>query len=152
MYLWRTVVMKRILACKEKTRNIPIPPIPLYTLAHQEESLYTDKNPYNRAFGNGYTEMKMSIRQNMERIEILSFQNTWAFPQWNALLQLQLEWEEHPSRTTSITWICLLDAWKKFQTYSPKWWWNMVMNRMVESVKKYTKNKSKTRIRYTPVI
>ena len=31
------------------------------------------------------------------------------------------------------TWIRLFDAWKKFQTYSPKWWCKMVMNPMVQS-------------------
>ena len=24
-----------------------------------------------------------------------------------------------------FSWICLFDAWKKFQKYSPKWWLNM---------------------------
>ena len=26
-----------------------------------------------------------------------------------------------------LTWICMLDAWKKFQTYCPKWWCKMVI-------------------------
>ena len=26
-----------------------------------------------------------------------------------------------------FSWICLFDAWKKFQTYSPKWWLKMVI-------------------------
>ena len=36
----------------------------------------------------------------------------------------------------------LFDAWKKFQTYSPKWCAMMVMNPMVQSVK-ITLKKSK---------
>ena len=120
--------MKRILACKEKTRNIPIPPIPLYTLAHQEESLYTDKNPYNRAFGNGYTEMKMSIRQNMERIEILSFQNTWAnsrseMPSSNCNLS---EKNIHPAPQVLLEFACWMLG-KSSKHILPNggetWWW-----------------------------
>ena len=42
------------------------------------------------------------------------------------------------------TCIFLLDAWNKFQKYSPKWWFFMVINPMMQSVKNHRENKSKS--------
>ena len=38
----------------------------------------------------------------------------------------------------------MFDAWKRFQKYSPKWWWNMVMERFHGTIRSKKKRQKKT--------
>ena len=53
-----------------------------------------------------------------------------------------LPWNKMAGFSWWFSWICLVDAWNKFQTYSHKWWWKMVIY-IGRIQKKSPKNKSK---------
>ena len=55
---------------------------------------------------------------------IFSMKDFWSIESSSTWMYIKRLMIIYPSVQDVVTWICLFDAWEKFQTYSPKSWFD----------------------------